>query len=546
MNSIKNIKYIASFFSLIMLMSSCNEEEFLNRYPLDRPNSANFFVGPESARAAVNACYEPWHRGNANMLYRDMTIHLDALTDDGYWRPVRAASIALEEWNITPTHENVKSWWRYPYVCINAANFALANIPQSTDESFTPEQQAPYLGEAAFYRAYSYQFLTMLYGDVPLYLDLAGSFDDFHLPRSPKDEVLAQVIADFTFAKENLKNQPIFPGAPSKPIAAAMLAKTYLILGDWINAEAAAREAIEIAEAAGKHLMDDFEAIWALENEGDSNPELLWYWGFVENDEFHGGNHAVQRLTRDLPAELKTAIDGDGWGYALPQRDLYDAFEAGDPRREYTIFAPGDDYKIYPGEDFSYRHQKLDENGDTLRWDVVYSAGDMVEYDYRWSPSGMNVRKIIRTVINLANVRWSGQDVPVMRMSELYLILAEALAEQGDAEAYTWVNKVRARPSVNMPPVNSGDLVEVVRHERRVELAFEGLRLFDLIRWSEIDDVFGDGTKVKRHFYSDFLPDNSLLKYDHPIGKLNLDPLFPIPQEEIDNNININSNNPGW
>lgn len=546
MNSIKNIKYIASFFSLIMLVSSCSEEDFLDRYPLDLPNSANFFVGAESARAAVNACYEPWFRGNANMLYRDMTIHLDALTDDSYWRPVRAASIALEQWNITPTHENVRSWWRYPYVSINAANYALANIPLSTDESFTPEQQAPYLGEAAFYRAYSYLFLTQFYGDVPLYLDLAETFEDFHLSRSPKNEVLQQVVTDFAFAKENLQLKPIYPGAPSRVIAAAMLAKTYLTLEDWENAELAAREAIEIADASGKHLMDDFEAIWAQENEGDNNSELLWYWGFVDNDEFHGGNHAVQRLVRDMPPELKTAIDGDGWGYALPQRDLYDAFEEGDPRREYTIYAPGDDFKAYPGEGFSYSYQEIDESGDTIKTDVTYQAGDMVKYDYRWSESGMSVRKMTRTVKHLANVRWSGQDVPVMRMAELYLILAEALAEQGKPEALEWVNKVRARPSVNMPPVNSGDLVEVVRHERRVELAFEGVRIFDLIRWGEMGTVFGDGSKVKRHFYADLLPEGSLLKYDDPIGNLSLDPLFPLPQEELDNNSNINTNNPGW
>jgi hypothetical protein len=135
-----------------------------------------------------------------------------------------------------------------------------------------------------------------------------------------------------------------------------------------------------------------------------------------------------------------------------------------------------------------------------------------------------------------------------MRLAEVYLILAEALAEQGNSEALIWVNKVRARSSVNMPPKTtaSGNLRDIVRHERRVELAMEGLRIFDLIRWGALSEVFGNGKKVKRNFYSDFLPESSSLKYDGPKGNLTLDPLFPIPQDEIDRNSAINANNPGW
>jgi hypothetical protein len=85
-----------------------------------------------------------------------------------------------------------------------------------------------------------------------------------------------------------------------------------------------------------------------------------------------------------------------------------------------------------------------------------------------------------------------------------------------------------------------------VRHERRVELALEGLRIFDLLRWGTLADVFGDGTKVKRHFFSDYYPVGSAEKYDAPIGNLTLDPVFPIPQYELDHNSEINTNSQGW
>jgi len=141
--------------------------------------------------------------------------------------------------------------------------------------------------------------------------------------------------------------------------------------------------------------------------------------------------------------------------------------------------------------------------------------------------------------------------MPLMRMADLYLILAEALAEQGDNEALTWVNRVRARPSVDMPPktTDDGSLVDLVRHERRVELAMEGQRLWDLMRWGTIKETFGDGTKVKKHFFSDYLPADDLEsrfarpQLDNYPGDL---VLFPIPQNEIDQNENINTNNPGY
>jgi hypothetical protein len=530
---------------ILLLVGACEEDAFLDRYPKADPNPENFFVNADNARLAVNACYHPWQWGNATMLSRDMTILLDAMTDDSYWRTNRSPAIALEMWDISPTHDNVSRWWRHTYECINAANFAIDNIPLSSDPGFTPDLQAPYIAEARFFRAYSYLFLTSFYGDVPLFTSAASDFEQFNTPRSSKSEVMAQIVEDFTYAKDNLPGSQAIAGPPSKAAGAAFLAKTFLIMEDWVKAEAAAREAVQIAEDSGYQLVDDYLSIWSEEG----NSELLFYWSYAHNSEDYGQNMTVQRLSRDLPGTLRIAINGDGWGYSLPQKDLYDAFEESDPRREFTMYSPGKDYEIYPGpDDFSYAHEIYNEAGEKVTWDVTYKAGDMVEYDYRWSPTGLNVRKMIHSVKDVANVRWDGLDIPVMRLAEVYLILAEALAEQGNDEALVWVNKVRARASVNMPPktTSDGDLIDLVRHERRVELAMEGLRIFDLLRWGTLAEVFGDGKKVKRNFFSDFLPESSSLKYDSPIGNLTLDPIFPIPQEEIDQNSEINTNNPGW
>ncbi|WP_282037216.1 RagB/SusD family nutrient uptake outer membrane protein [Saccharicrinis aurantiacus] len=539
---IKNKLLFAVFF-LTITLGGCSD--FLDRVPKDSPSPDNFFVDETSARMAVNACYHPWVWGGWAMVKRDMHILLDAMTDDSYWRPNRGASIALEKWNITPTHANVRDWWKYPYECINAANFAIENIPLSSDINFTEEQQIPYIAEARFFRAYSYLFLTTFYGDVPLLTSVADNIDAYNTPRSSKADVLEQVIIDFKYAMDNLPAIQKDQGPPNSAAAATLLAKTYLFTENWAKAEEVAEQAISIAEGAGHGLEDQYLDIW----DNEDNKEVLFAWTFVPNIEEFSQNVTIQRLCRDLPAPLKVGIGGDGWGYALPQRDLFDSYETGDPRREFTIYSPEMPYEIYNGaEDFTYTHKKVVAVGDTVSWEVTYKPGDMVEYDYRWSPTGLNVKKMVQPVNELSNVRWDGMDIPVVRMAELYLILAEALAEQENNEALTWVNKVRSRASVAMPDktLADGDLVELVRHERRVELAMEGLRIYDLIRWGNIKTVFGDGTKVKRHFYADFMDESTSSKYDSPIGDLTLDPLFPLPQQELDYNTQINQNNPGW
>lgn len=545
---------IALLLGGILIFPSCDvtDGEFLDRYPSDTPSPDIFFVDESSAAQAVTAAYQPWTQGHSLMYRRDLALLLDAMSDDVHWRQAGSNDITQADWNITPDHGTMYVYWREIYRSINAANWAIKNIPKLLDKGLSQETIDPYIAEARFLRAFGYLFLTNFYGDVPLILSPLSNFEEFEQPRNPSAEVFEQIVTDFTFARENLPEQ--WPsertGAATKAAAAAYLAKAELFRENYTAAETAARTAIQIAESTGYELVPDFPGIFEYENE--PSPEVIFYMGFKDNDPDQGSNHMVEKLPRDLPAELYHVWGAGGWGYHLPQRDLYDAFEDGDPRRGYTIFAPGDFFGIYSaGEPFTYEHQSYNEDGELITYEVTYTDGDSIEYDMRWSPAGMNVRKGIQHIGHLANVRWSGMDIPLYRMSDLYLVLAEALAEQGKNEALDWVNKVRARPTVDMPPktLADGNLVDLVRHERRVELAMEGQRLWDLIRWREMKNVFGDGTKVKRHFFSDYLPADQLdTKYNAP--QLDNYPgdlvLFPIPQREMDQNSKITEQNPGY
>ncbi|GHT12314.1 hypothetical protein FACS189426_15500 [Bacteroidia bacterium] len=396
-------------------------------------------------------------------------------------------------------------------------------------------------------------------GEVPLITKPLTSFEAFSQPRADVAAIFDQLIEDFTFAKEHLtKDGGSFKGTPTKATAAAYLAKTYLYKKDYAKCETAAREAIAMAEEAGFKLIDDFESIFDVNNE--ANPELLFYFAFERNSGMWEQDFSVERGIRSgirpLPNELKPIQGGEGWGYALPSRDLYDAFEPGDPRRAYTMYAPGDDFGVYTeSTPFNYQHIIYNNAGVLETTNVTYNRGDMVKYEWQWSPTGMNVKKLTENLEGLTNIRYAGLDAPVMRMADLYLFLAEALAEQGKPEALVWVNKVRARASVNMPPKTTADgtLRDIVRRERRVELAMEGHRIFDLFRWDAVKEVYGNGRKVKLHFYSDIRTtsandgEDGRFKTVVGLSRFPTDHvLFPIPQYEMDQNSAIISNNPGY
>ena len=512
---------------LSLVMSACSDS-FLDIQPQDNPWVAQ-----------------------TQMYGKRFATICDALTDDGGLRLNGNDLIQVLDWNITPSLNYPTDWWKYSYQSVNAANYAIQEIPKLKNKGFTDSEINPYIAVARFMRAFNYMFLTTFYGDVPLITAPLSSFDEFSQPRTPVSEIYQKIIEDFSFAKENLtRDGNGYTGMPTRATGAAYLAKAYLYNKDFVNAEQAAREAIQIAESDGYYLIDDYESIFSIDNE--QNPELLFYFAFERNSGLWEQDFCVERNVRDLPTELKYIQGGDGWGYCLPTRSLYDAYETNDPRREYTLYYQGSVFGTYtPSTPLTLDYHSYDSDGNQTAIPITYNTGDKVIYDYKWSPIGLNVKKLTEDLTGLTNVRYAGLDWPAMRMADLYLFLAEALAEQGKDEALVWVNKVRSRPSVNMPPKSTadGDLVDIVRHERRVELAMEGERIFDLLRWDAVKDVFGDGKQIKLHFYSDYLPETSSDKFKTVPGltKYPTDHiLFPIPQYEMDQNKAIIENNPGY
>jgi hypothetical protein len=510
------------------LLTSCNEDDLLTKYPPDKPNRNNFFVDASTARDAVNAIPVFWQQ-RFTLYARYMSTYLDVLTDDSYVRENEPWRTEFNRWTFNANHTLINDWWDYIYRSINAANFAIDFIPVSSDQGFTDDLQAPYIAVAKLWRAFGYIYLTTFWGDVPLHEHFAEEIDDFYMPRTSKDSVMQFLIDDLKYAKEYLPDRwaGADEGLPGKAAAAGLLTRAYLYNHDFTHAEAAAAEAIKIADRSGYGLMDDYE--YMMSEDSQPNKEFILTLGYLPDDEKVSLEAVIERLPRDLPGPVES-IYGAGWGYALPTRDLFDAFEPGDPRRKYTMFAPGDFYGIYSGS-------TITENG------ISYHQGDSVFYQPGWSPTNLNTRKIWAPVNITADPMKSGYDIPLLRYAELLLYYAESLAENNKPEeAVKQLNIIRTRPSVNMPPLEaSGNVIAMVRHERRVELAMEGIRIFDLMRWGILGEVIGEGPNPHKILIR-LNDDNTFKQTDLELPK---NKLFPVPQLEIDRNPLIKQNI-GW
>jgi hypothetical protein len=534
---------IPALLIAIIFSSGC-KKNLLDKFPKDAPNAGNFFANADNARAAALGGWSGLKE--ENWFYKRYFITMtDNMTDDSYTRPADNRT-QLVHWTFDPAFYGFRSWYRGFFSAISHSNFAIDGIPTSTDPSFTPEKQAPYIAVAKLCKGFCYLQMTTLWGDVPYFPHSLLDPKEAFIVRTPKAEVMLSLIEDLKYAAEHLPESWTGAdlGLPTKAAGAAMLAKAYLYAKDYPNAETAAKNALDIADATGYQLMDDYVYMMSQKSQDDgANKEFILTLNFSKDaGATDGGNEMmVERNVRDAPGQIND-IYGGGWGYALPTRDLYESFETVpklDPRRKYSMWASGDFYGIYHGAPFV-------DAADGKN----YNDGDSVFYKEGWSLTNYNTRKLVSPWMDngtplLIDAQQNGYDDPLLRYADLVLFYAEALIENGKiGEGIAQVNRVRARPSVNMPSLvatGQDDARQKLRHERRVELNMEGIRIFDLFRWEAMEETFGVGfnTKVKYQRFND----NTILKdADFIFPK---DNLWPIPISELDANPAAKQN-PGW
>ncbi|MGX5691395.1 RagB/SusD family nutrient uptake outer membrane protein [Arcticibacter tournemirensis] len=494
----KKIIYTGCFL-LIFFLVSCSD--YLDKEPFEDP-SAETIKDEASAIALTNAAYQPMQRPK---LYNMRMWALDIVAgnsevgagggDDGI------ETIQLANFVAGPDNFAAIDLWRGPNPGILYCNTVLANVP---DMNIRENIKNRCIGEAKFLRASYYFILVQLFGDVPLSLTPTKPGDDLFPGRTSKEAIYNEVIIpDLLDAISLLPRREEYGskdrGRASKGAAAGMLAKVYLTRGQFQKCV----EMCNMVESLGYALNPDYSDCFGGAESNKNTMESLFevqYYGLTDAGFWDDENQASWLSTYMGPRNAGWV--GGGYGWNQPTQEFVDQYEAGDLRKDKTILYEGG--PLFDGK----------------------------QYKSTMSSTGYNVRKFLVPLSVSADYNTNSANIVVLRYADILLMKAEALNELGSrTDAVEPLYQVRKRAGLvnrsDVENLNQDQMREKIRHERRMELAFEGHRWFDIIRW-----------------------DNGqyALNFLHSIGKVNAQRkhlLLPIPQKEIDANRNLKQN-PGY
>lgn len=480
-------------FGLLMIAlfvtTSCNED-FLDVPPQGEQPSEAFWVSAEDAAKAVNAMYANL-RGWTQVAFAPIAV--ESLGSDNAEKGSSPSDATFlnnfDNYTATATEGQLQEFWTGQYQSINLANQVLDNVPSiSMDENLKQR----YLAEAKFIRAYAYFRLVRAFGGVPLRLHVPEDASQYNIPRSSREEVYAAIEKDLTEAAAVLPQSytGVDVGRATKGAALALHAKVAMYQDKWEEVLNLTNQVMGL----GYSLFPDFEQLFRIPNENNSESIFEIQAAVIQ------GNPAASNSQYSQVQGVRGVVGG-GWGFNVPTESLAAAFEPGDPRRDATI--------LFRGET-------------TPQGDAIPAEGDNPMY---------NQKSYVPFSLHVAGYsEGAEQNIRVLRYADVLLMNAEANLELGNIQAaLESLEKVRARARGGnleiLPEVTTTDpeeLRQAIWHERRVELALEFDRYFDVIRQGRGLEVFG------------------------PLGWEPHNEVWAIPQTEINLSAGVLEQNPGY
>jgi len=446
--------YIKTLILSALALVSCNDS-YLDTISTDTYNDENFWKTESQLLSVINGCYA------VTLGYSNYKLHVDNITPNSY---NMSGQVQLAQGTHDASNDNwFYSVWDLNYKGIGRVNNLLAHIDK-VDIDATIQNRIK--GEAYFLRALFYSDLVSFYGGVPLILEAPDFVNQKNLPRNSREEVISQILTDLDDASELLPLSYTGSdiGRATKGAALALKARVLLYESRWAEAASAAKEVIDLNQYG---LFSDYRQLFMPANEG--NKEVIFDVQYSSPDYTHDWNLAIdlQLNIAPLPDLVNSYYMKDG--LPISESSLYDPskpYENRDPRLLKTIAIPGYTFK-----------------GITIPSSKYYSTG----YGYKKYTTYEDDVKYASDVTN------SPLNYIVLRYADVLLMYAEAKNEAsgGDATVYNALNQIRKR--AGMPDVTEGltkdQLREVIRHERRIELAGEGLYYNDIRRWKTAEVV---------------------------------------------------------
>ncbi|MGO1243784.1 MAG: RagB/SusD family nutrient uptake outer membrane protein [Sphingobacterium sp.] len=504
MKTKKLYKYLL-LYTFLFSGVSCTD---LDESPVSILVPDQYFKTAADAEAAVMGIYSLL--ANADYYGRRLTMVLQLLGDDIDIADIgtQSSRIQINGFTHDASNQDVLAIWKTAYLGIGAANAAIDGIPNvEMDE----QNKSALIAEARLLRALNYYHLVQLFGDIPYigkYVADPSTVTD--ISKTPAAEVYEHIIDDCNFAIEKLPEmQPNDVRArPTKGSAHTLLASVYMILERWTDAATQAQTVINQSSKYNYALVDDYQKLW--------NADLGYQAEHVWVVDFAGTISGENSSNVDYTAPMTGVRDADmlGWSVLVPSEGMYTSFSDLDYRKKVSFLTET------PIKGIMTPYQQW-------RWPRIHTA--------KWCLyPGSN-----------ASSEGSNSDIKhvIFRYAEVLLIAAEAINEANGgptADAYKYINEVRGRarktpqgpqtyPTDLQTGISQQDFRDAVREERRLELAFEWKRWYDLKRWKIVSDAFKQSDGYESH--------PNVQEYHT---------LLPIPQEEIGRNANLLPQNPGF
>ncbi len=512
----KKTSKIIPFVLALISMVAC-EEEVLDLSDPGAPTDVVFFESEDQLEVALAGIYETVNFERSVPFPQ----HLDHTTDYGFSRGDVGGTATITTGGMTSTDGSARDHWARWYQGVQRANNLLTNMAKAEAVS-DPERFATIRAEALALRAFCYAYLTELFGDVPYRTEIATSLEGLDVGRTPKLEIAANIMADLETAANVL---PTTWGAGDRGRFSAMAAHTLrarvaLYNENWSVAEQSAQIVMNSGAFGLDASYEDLFTAGGIQSSG----EVIFDLAFQNGTNTH--NLARRQGTRF-----------GGWAQLVPSQQTVDSYETtnGLPIDEDAAFDPANPYEnrdprlkasiVVPGE--VWTNHIFETHSDSIATTRISDGSRVLNVnsaDFRGiakvdpvsgqefttsganefgAYTGYNWKKFSDepALMGDGNVDASEHPIIVMRYAEVLLIFAEAKIEAGniDQSVLDAINDVRARAYgttrgdiANYPSISSMDQTElrkVLRRERKVEFANEGLRLFDIRRWRIAEKV---------------------------------------------------------
>lgn len=474
-------KYITILAMASMAVSSC-KKDFLELYPEGAINLSNFYKTDRDFQQAVVGAYVPL-RDAANVAFYLEEMRSDN-TEYYYNSQDRGGSAYEQIADFMDDKGNgvTSTIWKADYQGIQRCNVILDRLETAKD--VTDAVRAQVTGETKALRAHYYFELLRLFGKLPLYLHEIKQQSETQLGRYNVDSVYSQIISDLTDAIAKLpvttfSTSDVQTGRISKGMAATELGMVYMTRKEWQKAS----DILTTVTTMGYHLLPDYKTLFkvATKNSRESIFEVQYKSGTDGQSSMF--IYFFTPVVKSTTPYLGINYANTAGGFNTPTDDMLSQYEAGDKRLNASI---------------GYVKGHYDTTGTYL--------ADSVSSVLSPSTPGAESRIFIRKYYDppyYNALRNTDQNWPVYRYADVELLLAEALNEQGkSADALPFLNDVRTRAGLIASTETDQTLLRgIIAHERRVELAFENKRWFDLIRTGQATTVMNAfGIKQKQKY----------------------------------------------